>query len=96
MKQFYIIAALLVAFSAAQAQTPPKKPLKVYYVSFTEQQYKALEKQIVHADSLLSMSDAKAKEIIPAKDVLNNLFSAFNQAYVRQDTLRMEPLPIKK
>lgn len=100
MKQLYIIAALLVAFSAAQAQTTPqvKKTFKVYYVPFTEQEYLVLQKQVIHADSLLSVSDAKAKEIIPAKDVINNLFSAFIQSYVRQDTLQLRPLqpPVAK
>jgi hypothetical protein len=91
MKHLYITLILAVIVTAGFAQTKPK-PLKVYYVSFTEQQYMSIKSSVLKADSLLSISDAKAKDILPAINVLSDLFTTFNNAYVRADTLQMVPL----
>jgi len=96
MKKLILLLIIILPISV-QLKAQPKKTFKVYYVPFTELQYLALQKQATKADSLLSVSDAKAKDIIPVKDMIDNVFSVFQQAYLRKDTLQLQPLnPSKK
>jgi len=90
------ILTTLIAFASLAAFSQEKKPFKVYYIPFTEQQYLSLQKQIIHADSLLSGSEAKSKDVSPARDIMNNVLSAFQQSYIRKDTLQLQPAKNEK
>jgi hypothetical protein len=92
MKRTIITLSLLAIGFTAFSQT--KQP-RVYYVSFTEQQFLQIQKRMLHADSLLANSDSRAKDIIPAKDALNDLWGAFVNAYIRRDTLSAAPVKVE-
>lgn len=82
---------LIVAYFGAMGQTT-KRPFRVYYVPFTEQQYFDMQKQVARADSLLLSSDAKAKDIKESLYIIGNFNSLFGQAYQRMDTLNTAPI----